>query len=51
MKISGSMDRVTGDVGMVATAEGEAFDYSRLLAEMQASTTDVLGSDAQAGSL
>ena len=28
MKISGSMDRVTGDVGMVATAEGEAFDYS-----------------------
>jgi hypothetical protein len=28
MKISGSMDRVTGEVGMVATAEGEAFDYS-----------------------
>jgi hypothetical protein len=27
MKISGSMDRVTGDVGMVATAEGTAYDY------------------------
>lgn len=27
MKIKGSMDRVTGDVGMLATAEGEAYDY------------------------
>ena len=28
MNISGSMDRVTGDVGMVATAKGEAYDCS-----------------------
>jgi hypothetical protein len=28
MKIWGSMDRVTGDVGMVATAEGQAYDYA-----------------------
>jgi hypothetical protein len=26
MKIGGSMDRVTGDVGMVATGEGQAYD-------------------------
>jgi hypothetical protein len=28
MKIGGSMDRVTGDVGMVASGEGQAYDYS-----------------------
>jgi hypothetical protein len=28
MKIGGSMDRVTGEVGMVATGEGKAYDYA-----------------------
>jgi hypothetical protein len=28
MKVVGSMDRVTGNVGMVATAEGQAYDYA-----------------------
>ena len=28
MNISGSMDRMTGDVGMVATSKAEVVDYS-----------------------
>jgi hypothetical protein len=28
MDIKGSMDRSTGDVGMLATSKGEAYDYS-----------------------
>jgi hypothetical protein len=36
MNISGSMDRMTGDVGMLATSKTEA---NRLLAEMHANTT------------
>jgi hypothetical protein len=28
MRIHGSMDRVTGDVGIVATGESDAYDYA-----------------------
>ena len=39
MNISGSMDRMTGDVGMLATSKTETIDYSL---KCKANTADVL---------